>query len=101
MKRYIHRKYFLIYILLLFIYACKGTDDYSQANNNPTADLLNKSYKDSLRTNPKEALQRLEALCNQVTSDSVYYYTLRMNIAECHYINPKIRKQSQWQSQLQ
>lgn len=98
MKRYIHRKYFLIYILLLFIYACKGTDDYSQANNNPTADLLNKSYKDSLRTNPKEALQRLEALCNQVTSDSVYYYTLRMNIAECHYINGKL-KESEVESQ--
>lgn len=88
------KKHFIICtILLLFIYACKETNhNFQTDNNNTITNLLDNLHKDSLRNNPMQALQELEALCNQVTDDSIYYYAIRMNIAECHYINGKLNE---------
>lgn len=88
------KKHFIICtILLLFIYACKETNhNFQTENNNTITNLLDNLHKDSLRNNPMQALQELEALCNQVTDDSIYYYAIRMNIAECHYINGKLNE---------
>lgn len=58
----------------------------------PKLEWLDRNFKDSIRVNPQGCLLRLEEVCDSVGSDSMFYFSVRMSIAQCYFQSGKLLK---------